>query len=265
MLNEALTAAHVDELNARFDSSGPEHLLSWALQAFGNRIALCSAFGPEGIVLLHVLWQMKQRVRVFTLDTGRLPPETHDLIQQIQDLYGFEIDLYTPDPAEVLEMVKTHGINLFYKGIERRELCCEVRKVRPLTKALEGLSAWITGLRRTQTVSRRAAKKVEVDDLHGNILKLNPLAYWSEQDVWDYIRSRALPYNALHDRGYRSIGCAPCTRATNPGEDIRAGRWWWERDSKRECGLHLRSVRYLSDLTGRCEPEISVQTEDSTK
>jgi|SRR5215471_14065365 len=239
MIKEVPTLSNVDELNTRFDSSGPEHLLDWGLQVFGNRIALCAAFGPEGIVLLHILWQMKQRIRIFTLDTGRLPPETHDLIQQIQDLYGFEIDVYTPDPGEVREMVKTHGINLFYSGVDRRELCCEIRKVHPLTKALNGLSAWITGLRRTQTVSRRAAKKIEIDDLHGNILKLNPLAYWSEQDVWDYIRDRRLPYNALHDSGYRSIGCAPCTRATNPGEGIHAGRWWWERDSQRECGLHL--------------------------
>jgi thioredoxin-dependent adenylylsulfate APS reductase len=241
MPTKTLTPARLDALNATFESSGPERLLDWGIHTFGDRIALCSAFGPEGVVLLHILWRMARRVRVFTLDTGRLPLETHELMQKIQDLYGFAIDVYAPDPLEIREMVKSYGVNLFYTSPDRRELCCGVRKVRPLNKALENLDAWITGLRRIQTVTRRAARKIEVDSLHGGILKLNPLAYWSEQDVWDYIQSNSLPYNALHDRGYRSIGCAPCTRATNPGEDIRAGRWWWEQDQKKECGLHARA------------------------
>jgi len=238
MQTESFTASRVDELNSLFLNSGPEKLLEWGLDAFGDRIALCSAFGPEGMVLLHFLFRMKRRVRIFTLDTGRLPPETHDLIEKVNNLYSFEIEVYSPDPADVREMVKTHGINLFYRSVEQRELCCEVRKVRPLLCALKGLSAWITGLRRSQTITRSAARKIEIDDLHSNILKLNPLADWSEQEVWDYIQKHSIPYNALHDRGYRSIGCAPCTRATNPGEDIRAGRWWWEKDQKKECGLH---------------------------
>lgn len=240
MLTESITPSKIEELNTRFERYGPEKLLAWGLETFDDKIALCSAFGPEGMVLLHILSRMKPLVRVFTLDTGRLPQETHELMQKIQDLYGFQIDVYAPNPADIAEIVNAHGINLFYRSVKCRELCCEVRKVRPMIRALEGLSAWITGLRRTQAVTRNAVRKVEIDEMHNNILKLNPLVDWSEQQVWYYIRDHSLPYNALHDRGYRSIGCAPCTRATNPGEDIRAGRWWWEQDSKKECGLHDR-------------------------
>jgi phosphoadenylyl-sulfate reductase (thioredoxin) len=139
-------------------------------------------------------------------------------------------------------MIKQHGINLFYKSVELRELCCETRKVRPLIRALNGLSAWITGLRRSHAESRREIERFEIDAAHDNILKINPLASWSEEQVWNYISAHRLPYNALHDRGYRSIGCACCTRPTNPGEDIRAGRWWWEENTKKECGIHIVSM-----------------------
>jgi phosphoadenosine phosphosulfate reductase len=240
MLTEPVTASRLNELNTQFQGSGPESVLEWGLDTFGDRIALCSAFGPEGMVLLHILAGMKRQVRVFTLDTGRLPSETHDLMEKVHKIYGFEIEVYSPNPEDIRAMVKAHGINLFYNSVEERELCCEIRKVQPMVRALEGLAAWITGLRRTQTISRSAANKIEFDELHANILKLNPLVDWSEQDVWDYILTHSIPYNALHDRGYRSIGCAPCTRATNPGEDIRAGRWWWEADRRKECGLHAR-------------------------
>jgi len=243
MLTENITAEYVAQLNAQFEHRRPEELLEWGLNTFGQRIAVCSAFGPEGVVLLHMLSKMKRSIRVFTLDTGRLPPETHELIQKMYEVYGLQIDVYSPEPEAIRELVKTHGINLFYKSVELRKLCCELRKVRPLMHALEGLSAWITGLRRTQTVSRRAAGKIEIDEIHNRVLKVNPLAFWSELEVWDFIRVNSLPYNVLHDRGYRSIGCAPCTRATSPGEDIRAGRWWWENDSKKECGLHSSSFR----------------------
>lgn len=233
------TVSEVDELNRIFESSGPAELLKWGLETFEERIAICSAFGPEGMVLLHMLSQINTSVRVFTLDTGRLPNETHTLMQECEKRYGFHIDVYAPDPGEVREMVKTHGINLFYDSVERRELCCEVRKVRPMMQALKGLSAWITGLRRIGTATRKAVRKIEIDTVHDGILKLNPLCDWSEQEVWDYINSYKLPYNSLHDRGYRSIGCAPCTRAINPGEDFRAGRWWWEDGDKKECGIHI--------------------------
>ena len=238
MMSEDFTT-RVDELNRAHEDSMPKELLIWGLDTFGDRIALCSAFGAEGMVLLHMFSQIGRPVRIFTLDTGRLPPDTHQLIQRCEERYGLRVDVYTPDPDKIREMVKAHGVNLFYNSVVLRELCCEVRKVRPLIRALEGLSAWITGLRKTQTVSRCATRKIEIDVLHDNILKLNPLCDWSEQDVWDYIAVHNLPYNALHDRGYRSIGCAPCTRATNPGEDIRAGRWWWEQGERKECGIHV--------------------------
>src|SRR5215469_5954539 len=209
---ERYTVSEVDELNRALEGRGPVEVLKWGLKTFGDRIAICSAFGPEGMVLLHMLAQIDTSVRVFTLDTGRLPNETHALMQECEKRYGFRIDVYTPDPAEVRKMVGAHGINLFYDGVGLRELCCEVRKVRPLVRALEGLSAWVTGLRRIQTVTRQAVAKLEIDSLHSGILKLNPLADWSEQAVWDYISAHGLPYNELHDRGYRSIGCAPCTR-----------------------------------------------------
>ncbi len=179
--------------------------------------------------------QIGRATRIFTLDTGRLPNETHELMHDCEKRYGVQIDVYAPDPSDIREMVKAHGINLFYDSVELRELCCEVRKVRPMLRALEGLSAWITGLRRIQTVTRRAVRKIEIDSIHDGILKLNPLCEWSEQEVWDYINAHQLPYNALHDHGYRSIGCEPCTRAINPGEDLRAGRWWWE--ARRQEGM----------------------------
>jgi phosphoadenosine phosphosulfate reductase len=239
MSAEIFTASDMDALNRRFERSSPKDVLRWGLETFGEKIAICSAFGPEGMVLLHMLSEIGVPFRLFTLDTGRLYQETHQLMQQCEERYGIKVDVYAPDPEEIRGIIKKHGVNLFYRSIELRELCCEVRKVRPLLRALEGLSAWITGLRRIQTVARRAVAKIEIDTVHKGILKLNPLADWSEQEVWDYIAGHKLPYNALHDRGYRSIGCAPCTRAINPGEALRAGRWWWEQDDKKECGIHI--------------------------
>lgn len=234
-----LTSVDVDLLNREFDGKHPRELLEWASRRFGETAALCSAFGPEGMVLLHLLSLLERPIRVFSLDTGRLPEKTHELMEQCEKRYGISIELYTPEPVHVQEMIKRHGVNLFYRSVELRELCCEVRKVRPLTLALGGLSAWITGLRRSQSASRGEIQRFEIDTAHRDILKLNPLAGWSEGEVWEYITIHNLPYNSLHDRGYRSIGCAPCTRATNPGENIRAGRWWWEEGVKKECGIHL--------------------------
>jgi phosphoadenosine phosphosulfate reductase len=236
---DVFSGSMVDELNRRFKLAGPKEVLKWGLDTFGEKIAICSAFGPEGMVLLHMLSEIGKPFRLFTLDTGRLHHETHELMQECEERYKIKIELYAPDNDDLREIVSRHGVNLFYRSAELRELCCEVRKVRPLLRALEGLSAWITGLRRIQTVSRHAVNTIEIDTVHNGILKLNPLADWSEQDVWDYINSYKLPYNSLHDRGYRSIGCAPCTRAINPGESLRAGRWWWEQDDRKECGMHV--------------------------
>jgi thioredoxin-dependent adenylylsulfate APS reductase len=176
---------------------------------------------------------------VFTIDTGRLPQETYNVMDHVREKYGIPIEVYFPRAEDVEEMVRKHGLNLFYKSVELRILCCHVRKVEPLKRALSGLDAWITGLRREQAPTRAVIKKVEVDHVNGGIIKINPLADWTSQQVWEYIREKGVPYNALYDHGYLSIGCAPCTRPIKQGEDPRSGRWWWEKGIK-ECGLHWR-------------------------
>lgn len=217
-----------------------EDVLEWALETYGDRVALASSFGAEDVVLIDMLARIDRRSRVFTLDTGRLPQETYDVMEKIRDKYGLKIEIYYPDTKAVEDMVTRYGPNLFYKSVELRKLCCEIRKVEPLKRALKEVSAWITGLRREQSVTRTEVKKVEIDRSHNSIVKINPLADWSEEQVWSYIRENGVPYNALHDQNYPSIGCAPCTRAIKPGEDVRAGRWWWEDPEHKECGLHIK-------------------------
>jgi thioredoxin-dependent adenylylsulfate APS reductase len=213
-----------------------------AVEALGpDRVALSASFGPEDIVVLDLLMQLTPRPRVFTLDTGRLPEETHALIERVRERFAIDVEVYAPEAAEVEAMVAERGPNLFYGSIDDRHRCCDVRKVRPLRRALATVDGWITGIRRDQTQTRARTPKIGLDLEHGLIWKVAPLADWSEAQVWAYIRAHDLPYNALHDRGYRSIGCAPCTRAIEPGEDPRAGRWWWEADGGRECGLHVPS------------------------
>lgn len=217
-----------------------EEVLEWALETYGDRVALASSFGAEDVVLIDMLARIDPAPRVFTLDTGRIPQETYDVMEKIRDKYGLKIEIYYPDTKAVEDMVTRYGPNLFYKSVELRKLCCEIRKVEPLKRALKEVSAWITGLRREQSVTRTEVKKVEIDRSHNSIVKINPLADWSEEQVWSYIRENGVPYNALHDQNYPSIGCAPCTRAIKPGEDVRAGRWWWEDPEHKECGLHIK-------------------------
>jgi phosphoadenosine phosphosulfate reductase len=224
-----------------FDQSAPETVVQWALDNFSPRIALACSFQAEESVLIDMMHQQRGTdFRIFTLDTGRLNQETYDCMDAIRDHYGISVEVYFPDAAKVEEMVRAHGMNLFYQSVEQRQLCCGVRKVEPLKRALKDLSAWMTGLRRDQAASRSDVRKVEVDKDHGGIVKINPLADWSHDQVWKYIRERNLPFNWLHTQGYSSIGCAPCTRAVKPGEDSRAGRWWWENSDKKECGLHIK-------------------------
>jgi phosphoadenosine phosphosulfate reductase len=226
---------------ARADALHAVAVLSLALEMLGeDRVALSASFGPEDIVILDILAGLTSRPRVFTLDTGRLPQETHDLIERVRDRFGIDVEVVVPDAADVEAMVRAKGPNLFYRSVDNRLECCDVRKVRPLRRALAGVDGWITGLRRDQTPSRSTTPKIGLDLEHGLIWKVAPLADWTEAQVWTHIRERDLPYNALHDRGYPSIGCAPCTRAVAPGEDPRSGRWWWEADrGGRECGIHL--------------------------
>ena len=202
-----------------------------------------SSFGAEDMVLLDAIAWEGLGIGIFTLDTGRLPRETHELIASVKQRYGVLIDVVTPRATSVDAYIARHGIDGFYEGLEQRKACCNVRKVEPLKRALKGKRAWITGLRREQAESRSVVEMRVFDQAH-DLWKFNPLAEWSEADVWKYLRDRKVPYNALHDRGYPSIGCEPCTRAVKPGEDARAGRWWWEREgAAKECGLHQIPVR----------------------
>jgi thioredoxin-dependent adenylylsulfate APS reductase len=216
--------------------------LRLALDSLGvDRVALSASFGPEDIVILDLLTGIVASPRVFTLDTGRLPEESHVLIERVRERFAIDVEVFAPEAADVEAMVAERGPNLFYRSLDDRLRCCDVRKVRPLRRALATVDGWITGLRRDQTRTRARTPKIGLDLEHGLIWKVAPLADWTGGAVWRYIRERDLPYNALHDRGYPSIGCAPCTRAVAPGEDARAGRWWWETDGARECGLHVSS------------------------
>jgi phosphoadenosine phosphosulfate reductase len=227
-------------LNRDFEKSSAVLLLQWAIKTFRSEIALASSFGAEDVVLIDILMKVDPKIKIFTLDTGRLNEETYQLMDEIRRKYGIQIHSYFPksDAVESLERVK--GFYSFRESIANRKECCELRKVEPLWRALRGMKAWITGLRRSQAVTRSEIQKIEADDAHPGLYKINPLADWSEEDVWNYIKKNSVPYNRLYDLGYRSIGCAPCTRAVKPGEDVRAGRWWWENPENKECGIHLK-------------------------
>ena len=217
-----------------------EQILAWAEQQFGSSAAIASSFGAEDVVLIDLARKHAPSLRLFTLDTGRLPPETYELIEVLRNRYGLEVETFFPERARVEALESTQGYFSFKKNIEARKECCAIRKVEPLNRALAGRRAWVTGLRREQSVTRTGVEAVELDADHGGLLKINPLVKWSAREVWTYIKDNGVPYNVLHDRGYPSIGCAPCTRAVKPYEDERAGRWWWESADSRECGLHVR-------------------------
>jgi phosphoadenosine phosphosulfate reductase len=201
------------------------------------RPVLASSFGAEDMVLIDMIARHALAIDIFTLDTGRLPDETYALIDRTREHYGIEVQVFYPDHAALEPYVREHGINAFYRSVELRQRCCEIRKTEPLRRALAGRSAWITGLRREQSAGRKAILLASHDAEHG-LAKFNPLADWSNDSVWAYLDAYSVPTNPLHARGYPSIGCAPCTRAVEPGEDARAGRWWWEHDGHKECGLH---------------------------
>ena len=235
-----LTPVDVENLADEFESRSAQQILKWAIDTFGAKIALASSFGAEDVVIIDMMAKIdRSRAKVFTLETGRLNQETYDVMDAIRERYGIPIEAYFPDQKEVEEMIRSKGMNLMYASVENRKLCCEIRKVHPLNRALSTLDGWITGLRRDQVATRSSTKKIELDAAHGDIVKLNPIADWSSSMVWDYIRKNDVPYNKLHDKGFPSIGCEPCTRAITPGEDPRAGRWWWENAAAKECGLHF--------------------------
>ncbi|WP_345970141.1 phosphoadenylyl-sulfate reductase [Sulfurimonas sp. HSL1-6] len=230
---------NIETLNRRLAGKTANEVLAYFAQQYGGRIALASSFGAEDQVLTHLLQPHRERVRVFTIDTGRLPYETYDVMDRTNQKYGMNIDVYFPDPSDVEALYKAQGINGFYDSVENRRRCCHARKIAPLKRALRGVEVWITGLRREQSPTRESMRLVEHDEANG-LLKLNPLIEWSEAEVWEHLHANGVPYNRLHDHGYPSIGCAPCTRAVVPGDDIRSGRWWWESPEHKECGLHRK-------------------------
>jgi phosphoadenosine phosphosulfate reductase len=232
-------AAQIDQWNNDLKDKNPMGVIAYFLDYFDDRIVLSTILGLEDQVITEMVLRQKRDTEVFTLDTGRLFPETYDLIARTNKFFGIRMKIYFPDPEKVEEMVANHGINLFYDSVENRKMCCGIRKVAQLPRAFKGKQAWICGLRKDQSVSRFFSKLVEWDANNG-LIKINPLIKWTIKDVWDYIKSHNIPYNLLHDRGFPSIGCEPCTRAIEPGEDVRAGRWWWESDLGKECGLHKR-------------------------
>jgi len=237
-------------LNARFAKASPREVLAFALERFGDRITIASSFGAEDVVLLDIAAgiaaQTGRELAVFTLDTGRLHAETYELQERLRARYHLRIETYFPRHEEVEALVTEKGPFSFYDSIEARKECCRVRKVEPLGRALRGVDAWVTGLRRSQAETRTGLDVFARDDGHGGIVKVSPLASLSDDDVWSHIRAHKVPYNKLHDAGFPSIGCAPCTRAIRPGESVRAGRWWWESPEHKECGLHSATTARTS-------------------
>ncbi|MCL5884565.1 MAG: phosphoadenylyl-sulfate reductase [Deltaproteobacteria bacterium] len=238
----AVTMEQARQWRARFDEESPEAVIRWALSEFHPGIALASSFSMEDIVLIAMMADVRSDARIFALDTGRLHEETYETAEAVRRMLGVRVEWRFPSMAAVEELERSKGLFSFRESLENRHECCRIRKVEPLSRALSGLRAWVTGQRREQAVTRRTLPVVEIDEGHGKILKLNPLAGWTEQEVKEYVRKRGLPVNRLHDMGYPSIGCAPCTRPIAPGEDPRAGRWWWERPEQKECGLHARNA-----------------------
>ena len=234
------TPNQIQKLADEFEARSAQEVLKWALDTFGTKIGLASSFGAEDVAIIDMMTKIdKKKTKIFTLETGRLNQETYDVIDAIRARYGVQIEAYFPDQKQVEEMIRSRGMNLMYESVENRKMCCEIRKVRPLNRALATLDGWMTGLRRDQVATRATTRKIELDITHGGIIKLNPIADWSSDMVWDHIHKNNIPYNALHDKGFPSIGCEPCTRAVQPGEDPRAGRWWWENAAAKECGLHF--------------------------
>lgn len=226
------------ELAVEYDDKEPQEVIAWALETFGSRVAISTSLDADPMAILDMAWRIDPKVRVFTIDTLRLPKESYEFQRQVEAHYGITIETLRPDEVEVTAMVTKHGPDLFKDAVPLRLLCCDVRKVRPLQRILPDLDAWVTGLRRDQWASRSNIRKIELDHDHGGLVKVNPLADWMEDEVWDYVRANDVPVHPLHAQGYKSIGCDPCTRAVAPGEDPRGGRWWWESNAPKECGMH---------------------------
>ncbi len=237
---KTLNSRSLEDLDSgRLESLDAREILTWAVENYHPNLALQCSFGnPEGLVILDMLQGIEPSARVFTLDTGRLHQATYDLIDRVRDRYDVAVEVVMPDSQQVASMVRDHGMNLFYESLEKRQLCCRLRKVEPSRRYLADLDAYVTGLRRGDIVTRQDTRKVEID-ADGRLVKINPLVDWSSDDVWRYVREHGVPVNRLHAQGFPSVGCGPCTRAVKPGDDVRSGRWWWENPDTKECGLHV--------------------------
>lgn len=231
-------------LAERFEDRPAEEALAWAITRFSPRIALACSFQDEDMVVLDMAWRIRPDMAMIAVDTGRLHRETHDMMDRVRARYGVAPEILKPDADEVQAMTAAKGADLFYDSVENRQACCNVRKVRPLRRRLASLDAWVTGLRRGQCESRAGIRKIEADAAHHGIVKLNPLADWTRAQVDEYIRARDVLRHPLYAQGYASIGCQPCTRPVQAGEDARAGRWWWEDPARqKECGIHGGEVK----------------------
>jgi phosphoadenosine phosphosulfate reductase len=232
------TQDDIDALNSKIHTT--QEALQWASDNLHPNVAKASSFGAEDAVVIDIMVKINPKFRFFTLDTGRLPQETYDIMDVVKKKYNLDLTVLFPDAKEVEEMVQEKGLNLFYDSVDNRKLCCKVRKIHPINRMLNTLDGWITGLRRDQSETRTSVSFFEIDHQHNGILKINPIVDWTWDDIWNYIKTNNIPYNELLDKGYPSIGCQPCTRPIKPGESIRSGRWWWEQDgTHKECGLHV--------------------------
>jgi phosphoadenosine phosphosulfate reductase len=224
-----------------FESKSAQEILQWAISKYGKKAGLASSFGMEDMILIDLLSKLEGEVTIFTLDTGRLHEETYEVMERARSKYGIFITAYFPDKADIEILQKSKGFFSFRESIENRKECCTIRKIDPLNRALANLDAWITGLRRDQGLTRVDVEKVAEDENHNAMIKINPIADWSLSMMAEYIKANDVPINALHKKNYPSIGCAPCTRSVDKGEDIRSGRWWWENAEHKECGLHPKN------------------------
>lgn len=229
----------LQEINNLLKDQNIDEVIQYFVDGFPNLLTMASSYGPEDQVLVEKLASIDKGVSIFTIDTGRLFQETYNLFEETNSKYAIQIKVFFPNNALVEKMVNTKGINLFYESVENRKECCHIRKIEPLKRALKGTKIWVTGLRSEQSITRINTSLIEWDS-ENQVIKLNPLKDWTEAEVWDYIKQKNIPYNKLHNQNFPSIGCLPCTRAIKEGEDVRAGRWWWEEPEHKECGLHNR-------------------------
>lgn len=241
MLAEQIYRREIPSIDEKeMEGLSAEEILIWGIKNFHPRLALSASFGaPEGMVLLDMMHRIEPASRVFVLDTGRLHPATHDLIDHVRDRYDVEVEVALPRGSDLERMLREKGMNSFYESVENRKLCCRIRKVEPMRRYASKLDAYVSGLRRDQNLNRQHTPKVELDVASGGLVKLNPLADWTREQVMDYVDEHGVPTNRLHKEGFPSVGCQPCSRAVRPGQPERSGRWWWEEEGDQECGLHL--------------------------